>query len=467
MTSINKNPVLTLYGGVGKVTGANFLLEAEGKRILIDCGLVQGTEDADEINHSPFPYDPEKIDILFITHAHMDHIGRVAKLVKDGFRGIIYSTPVTRTISGLMIADALKVMEYKKRDDGVAPMYEEIDVEETFKLWQTIGYHETKEIVPGVTVFVKDAGHILGSAMYEFTIGGLPTPGFRQASKKIVFTGDLGNSPSPLLRDAEIVDDADYLLMESVYGDRNHETRIDAEARLKQVLLETIEKGGTLVVPVFSLERTQEILYILNELVESKAVPSVPVFLDSPLAIKVTHIYEEVTKNFKDSIQKDISGGDNIFRFPKLVRTATSRDSHEISKTMGPKVVLAGSGMSTGGRVLSHEIEYLPDPKNTILLAGYQSLGTLGRELEEGAHSVMIEDQKVAVRAHVEKIEGFSSHMDSDHLVEFVSHTAEKVKQVFVAMGEPRSSLFLAQRLRDEFDVNALYPEAGKAYELK
>lgn len=454
---------LSFWSGVGSVTGANFLLEHPRLKILVDCGLVQDSHNSFEKNHSDFGYDPASIDFLFVTHAHIDHIGRIPKLVHDGFRGTIYSTPETKDITVLMLQDAYKVMEVENREKGTMLLYDKEDIGNALNLWKSIHYHEKMELPEGFSVYPKDAGHILGSAMYEFSFGGnLPAGGQR----KIVFTGDLGNSPTPLLRDTEAVKDANYMVMESVYGDRNHESKDDRDKKFAEVLKRTIARGGAIIIPAFSLERTQVILYELNKLVESGQIPSIPVFLDSPLAIKVTAIYERVSKYFNEGVKKEIAGGDDIFEFPRLKFSLKSQDSLGIDRVPNPKIILAGSGMSTGGRVMHHEVTYLPDPQSTICLMGYQSLGTLGRALQDGAKEVQIYGNTVPVRAKVEMIEGYSSHKDSDHLVEFVSETKDSLKQVFVAMGEPKASLFLVQRLRDYLGVNAIMPERGKRYEL-
>ena len=446
---------LTAFGGVGKVTGANFLFEAGGKRILIDCGLLQGDKDAYKINSASFEYDPASIDVLIVTHAHTDHIGRIPKLVHDGFKGVIYSTPPTKEIVPVMYDDAIGIMGYHEKKFGEKSIYNKQDVDQALSLWKDVLYNKETDL-GGVSFVFKDAGHILGSATVEFNVDG----------KKFVFTGDLGNSPSPLLRDTEKLENADYLVMESVYGDRNHESKEERDRKFKSAVKETIERGGTVLIPAFSLERTQIILFQLNNLIESGEIKSVPVFLDSPLGIAVTGIYKESKEYFNEETRKQIESGDDIFSFPNLEFTDSTRESKQIGKTQGAKIILAGSGMSVGGRVINHERELLPDSKNTLLLVGYQSVGSLGRRLEEGAKSVTIYGETVPVRAEVRKVSGFSSHKDSEHLLEFVADSKDTLKKVFVAMGEPKSSLFLAQRIKDFLGVETVYPERGKKYEL-
>ena len=446
---------ITFESGVGTATGANFLLETENGKNLIDCGLVQGSRFAEEINKSDFPYKAEEIKNLFITHAHADHIGRIPKLVKAGFRGVIYSTPETKALAAVMLPDILMQMKREAGEQNVPPMYNNEDIDKAFELWKEIPYHQ-KMTIADFEVTARDAGHILGSTMYEFVKNG----------KKIVFTGDLGNSPTPLLRDTETITDADYMVMESVYGDRNHEPQAERQAKLKRVIGETIKRGGTIVIPAFSLERTQVILYELNNLFENKEVPPVPVFLDSPLAIKVTAVYKSFTQDFNKTVQDEQAEGDNIFEFPGLKFIRTAEESAGIVRHAGSKIIIAGSGMSTGGRVIHHEREFLGDPQSTILLVGYQVAGSLGREIQDGAKSVKIEGQMIDIKASVETIFGYSSHKDSDHLIEFVENTAKTLKCVWVAMGEPKSSLFLTQRLRDYLGVNAVYPKIGETVTL-
>ncbi len=448
---------LTCCGGVGNATGANFFFEGKNVAFLVDCGLVQGSHFAVAENHEPLLYDASKIDFLLVTHAHMDHVGRIPKLVRDGFTGTIYSTPQTKELAQIMLEDALGLITREAKQSGQPVLYERQDLEKAITLWKTIPYHEHFALYPHVDIYLKDAGHILGSAFIEVTIN----------KTKMVFTGDLGNSPTPLLRNTEALEGAKYMVIESVYGDRNHEPKADRDLKLEKFLNEGLRNGGTVVIPAFSMERTQVILYEINELVEKKKIPLVPVYMDSPLGSKVTVVYERYASLFNDKIRKQIASGDNIFDFPGLNFVKDSAQSQAIHKVHGAKIIIAGSGMSVGGRVLSHEAFYLGDPNAMILLVGYQVAGSLGRRIEEGEKNLVIEGQKVKVKARIEKIGGYSSHKDSDHLVEFASGSASTLKHVFVAMGEPKSSLFLAQRLKDELGLDALFPEKGKKYDLE
>lgn len=464
---------LTFFTGVSTVTGANFLLDTGKARVLIDCGMVQGDRFAVEENARDFGYDVSSIDALIVTHAHLDHVGRIPKLVKEGFRGPIYSTPETKELAELVLTDAAGILALEAEQNGVDPIYELEDVKQVFPLWKTTPYHEDFTATDGISVSFKDAGHILGSAMVKLRIEGSKVQkdaGHKDANSQkdleILFTGDVGNSPAPLLRDTEDVGDVDYMVMESVYGDRNHESREQRLEFFTKVINDTLERGGTLVIPAFSIDRTQLLLYELNNLVEQGKIPSVPVFVDSPMAIKATQIYKSNTRLFNDAVQRQIASGDDIFDFPRLKFTVSQDDSRDIERMQGAKIILAGSGMSVGGRVLSHESDYLPDPKNTILLVGYQTAGSLGRRLADGAKRVTIKGREVKVRARIETLYGYSAHKDSDHLVEMVSTATDRLKKVFVVMGEPKGSMHLAQRLNDELGVKAIVPERKKEYVL-
>ncbi len=451
---------LSFFGGTGTVTGANFLLEIAGLKILVDCGLVQGDESADRINRTPFPYNVSQIDYLLITHGHTDHIGRIPKLVKDGFVGKIISTPETRDLARLLLNDTVRLLDHEAREQGVLPLYEVLDVEKAFTLWTVNPYHTKLDLTSGVSIYLKDAGHILGSSMIEISYN----------DKKIVFTGDLGNSPSVLLKDTETINQADYLVMESVYGDRNHPPKEERKQKLKKVIEETIKYRRTLIIPAFSLERTQMIIYEMNELFESGEIKQqIPVFIDSPLAANITEVYKNYPQDFNEKVQKDIAAGDKIFSFPRLKFTIRTEESMAIDGVPNPKIIMAGSGMSSGGRVVMHEKHYLSNPNAMILFVGYQAVGTLGRQLQDGLKQVTIFGEEKQVRAKIDSIGGYSSHKDSDNLLDFVAKAADtsNLKNVFVVMGEPKSALFLVQKIRDNLGVNAVHPEYGETVELE
>jgi len=433
------------------------MLDTGEVAILVDCGLVQGDKFSMAKNALPFVYNPAEIDYLLVTHAHADHIGRIPKLIKDGFVGEIYSTTATKDLSSVMLKDALKVMEFEARRFGYEPLYEEEHINKALAIWQTVEYEEKFALKDGVSALYTDAGHILGSGMIHLTRG----------DKKIVFTGDIGNVPQPLLRAPVMPKDYDYLVMESVYGDRLHEQVAERTAMLQHHIEETRAKNGTLIIPAFSLERTQAMLYEINNLVESGAIKPIPVFLDSPLAISVTGIYRQHTKYLRTEIQDQIRSGDDIFDFSGLKFTASQEDSRAIKEEKKAKIIIAGSGMSHGGRIRQHEREYLDDTTTTLLLVGYQSVGSIGRILQDGAPSITIDGVKVKVRAKVAMIQGYSGHADRDQLMELVAHGGEKAKQIFVTMGEERSSLFLTQRLRDYLGLPAVAPEENQEVEIE
>jgi metallo-beta-lactamase family protein len=446
------------YGGVGSVTGANFMLDTGSLAILVDCGMVQGDKFAKDINRKPFVYDPSTVDILLVTHAHADHIGRIPKLVRDGFRGKIYSTLPTRELSRIMFDDALHIMEMEAKRDDVPPMYSGDDIDQALAMWEDKAYYEAFTLGDGITAEFTNAGHILGSAMVHLTRNG----------KKFVFTGDIGNVPQPLLAKPDVPENYDYLLMESVYGDRVHEEVEERTAILQHHIEDTITKQGTLIIPAFSLERTQGMLFEINNLVEAGKIPPIKTFLDSPLAIRVTDVYRHSLEYLKPDVQEQIKQGDDIFEFEGLSFTETMKESSQIARFGGPKIIIAGSGMSHGGRIRDHEKQFLGDPNTTVLLVGYQAVGSMGRVMQDGAKSVWIDRTKVKVKAKIATIRGYSGHADRNQLIDLVYKGAKdhEPKKVFVAMGEERASLFLTQRLNDYLGVKAVAPEANAEIEI-
>lgn len=448
---------LGFYGGVGSVTGANFMLDTGKFALLVDCGLVQGDKFAAEINATPFVYDPGKVDVLLVTHAHADHIGRIPKLVRDGFKGTIYSTEPTRDLARLMFEDALKIMQMEAVRDQREAIYGAEDIQLALSFWKTKPYEEPFALGDDIVATLCDAGHILGSATVSLVRGG----------KKIVFTGDLGNVPQPLLSAPTIPTDYDYLVMESVYGDRSHEEVAERSELLKGYIEETIRTKGTLIIPAFSIERTQGMLLEINNLIESKQIAPIKTFLDSPLAIRVTEVYRRSNAFLSLDIQQQIKDGDDIFEFDGLSFTETVKESSQIARIDGPKIIIAGSGMSHGGRIRAHEKEYLDEKNCIVLLVGYQTVGSVGRLLQDGAKQIFIDGMRVKVKAKIATIRGYSGHADRDQLVEFVhGGLSPKTKQIFVTMGEERSSLFLTQRLRDYLGAPAIAPEADAEIEI-
>lgn len=447
---------ITFCSGTQEVTGANFLIETENKKYLIDCGLIQKTKMAEEENWEPFPYNPSEIDALFVTHAHIDHVGRIPKLINDGFKGKIYSTAPTKEIGEYMLEDTGNILS-KDKEGGLDKIFSDSNIKKALGLWETLDYRQPLKLEDDLEVSLLDSGHILGSAMYVFLCNG----------KKIVFTGDLGNSPSPILSDTESIKDAHYLVMESVYGDRNHESRAERQGMLEDAIEDTVKRKGVLLMPTFSLERSQELLYEIDTMQEANRIPLVAVFLDSPLAIKLTSVFRKYKNFFKEEVKKMIESGNDIFMFPGLSSTLETEQSKMIANYPKPKIIIAGSGMSAGGRIVHHEKLYLPDQNSILLLTGYQTPGTLGRFIQDGAKRVRIAGEEVDVRAEVRNIGGYSGHKDSDALLNFVQDTAETVQKVFVTMGEPKSSLFLVQKLRDYLGIDARAPEKMETVEIE
>lgn len=444
---------LTFVGGAGTVTGAHFLLEDGNHRYAVDCGLLQGCAYCEPHNYEAFPYNPATLEVLLVTHAHIDHIGRIPKLVRDGFRGVIYSTPATRDLSEAMLEDAHGILLEEARRDHKPPLYQSVDIATAFSHWKTIGYHEEVALSDDLSVAFLDAGHIVGSAMVRFSRG----------SRSLLVTGDLGNEKSALLPPTEAVSDATYLVMESVYGNRTHDTSHTREARLTHAIAAGLSRGGAILIPAFSLERTQDILFDLRGLMEQGALPRTSVYVDSPLALRVTGIFERHRSAFRPDIAK-VRGP--LFSFPSLIISPDHESSARLREAENPKIIIAGSGMSHGGRVLAHEAALLPHKENTLLLVGYQAAGSLGRQLEEGVKRVSIFGRDVRVKAHVERITGYSGHRDVNGLTAFVEPMARRLQQAFVVMGEPGASLFLAQRLHDYLGVTARVPARGERVEL-
>lgn len=450
------------------VTGACYLLEAHGKRILIDCGMFQGSWFTEEKNYEPFPFDPTKIDALFLTHAHIDHCGRVGKLYRDGFRGKFYATEPTIDFTRIMLADSHHVMLDDSDKRGLTPFYGLNDIAGVMELAVPCKYGERVEIAKGFSCRIRNSGHILGSAFYEFFSeeNSLSADG-RSKTIKVVFSGDLGNPPTPLLNPMEYIDEADYLIIESAYGDRLHQKRDQRKGLLEDAIEETVKDGGTLMIPAFAMERTQELLFELNDLIEHGRVPQVPVFIDSPLAIKATEIYRRYDDYYNKEAAYVISSGDEIFKFPGLKLTDTADESKRINEVPSPKIIIAGSGMSTAGRILHHEKRYLPDPKSTLLIFGYQAKGSLGRRLLEGAKEVNIHGVKVTVRAKIKSIEGYSAHADQDGLVRWVRPMRNTLKKIFIVQGEDNAEHVLATVFKDKLTVDSVVPEYGQEFILE
>jgi len=452
---------LYFHGGAGEVTGVKYLLEAKSSdkkivRILIDCGILQGGREESESNAKDFPFEPAKVDYLLITHAHIDHVGLVPKLYRDGFRGKIYMTEPSKELSELTLSDSQQIMEREYREKRQKPLFSAEDVSGTLKLIKTVKYNTKRKLAEGIYVKFNDAGHMLGSAIIELWAEG----------KKIVFSGDLGNSPSPLLNPPKKIKQADYILVESTYGDRIHENQNERRGVLENVIEETYRNKGALLIPAFAVERTQELLCELNELVNNCRIPQMPIFIDSPLAIKATEIYKRYPDYFNKEARKMIEGGDDLFKFSGLKYTEQVEESKAINRILPPKIIIAGSGMSAGGRIVFHEKMYLPDSRSCLLITNFQVKGSPGRRLLEGEKTVKILDEDVQIRAKVVPIQGYSSHADQKAVYNWLSRFIKPVKHIWTVQGEEKSAKVLAQLVNDHLGIPASVPKLGEAVEL-
>ncbi len=453
---------LTFYGGAETVTGSNFLVEGARGKLLVDCGIEQGRDFCQEEMYAPFPYDVPAIDALVVTHAHLDHVGRIPKLMKEGFTGKIYMTAPTKDLAQLIMEDSARILGQNARERGYAPLYEERDVDAAMERIETVPYRQEWEAAPGLSCFLRDTGHILGSASVRIRDLADGADGVTLA-----LTGDIGNSPSPYLPDPEAITDADAMVMESVYGDRLHTHADDRVEELEKALNEAVKRGGAILIPAFSLERSQLMLYEISNMMEAGKLPKIPVFLDSPLAIKATDVYAKWgPKFFKDGVQAELKEERDIFRFPQLTQTPSREESQEIADAPEPKIIMAGAGMSHGGRIGKWEQKYLPDARTTLFIVGYQAPGSPGRRLQDGTRRVRLDRKDVAVRAHIQSFSGWSAHADRDGLLAFAQSTQPRTKTIFTALGEPSSARFLAQRIHGYLGVRAIVPTEGQVWEI-
>jgi len=437
---------LTFLGAAQNVTGSRTLLETGNARLLVDCGLYQERELQDR-NWEPFPVSPKSIDAILLTHAHGDHCSYIPRLVKDGFRGKIYCTAATAEIAKVLLLDSAHLQEEdayfkqkrhekefgRKDRKKIEPLYTEKDARASFKMFKPTDYDTPREIEEGVEITFGIAGHILGASNITVRV---KTP---SGDRTILFSGDVGVRGSPMLRDPSTAWEADYVVMETTYGDRLHEDPGSINDRFADVINSTKAAGGNLVIPCFAIERSHEILYRLNQLLLENRIPHLPIFLDSPMAIKVTAIYERFAELFDHEMRSLIEREESPFHFAGLKMLQTINESKMINHIKGSCIILAGSGMCTGGRVKHHLVHNISRPESTVLFVGYQAKGTLGRQILEGAPEVRIQGFSHRVKASIKRLQGLSSHADRNQLYDWISRLHRPPKRVFLTHGEPES----------------------------
>ncbi len=472
---------ITFLGATKTVTGSNFLVEAAGKKFLVDCGMYQGKATDELENEAPFLYNPEEIDFMLLTHAHIDHSGRIPKLYNEGFRGPIYATKATCDLCAIMLPDSGHIQEQenqwknkkriRKGQNAIPPLYTAEDAQKCLEIFKPIKYDTIIDIDENIHVRFNDAGHMLGSSIIEVWVNE------NGKETKAVFTGDLGNNDLPILASPTMIDDADYLIMESTYGDRLHVgTENKAEVFLN-IVAETLEKSGTVIIPSFAVGRTQEILCELNMIKEQKSkdenfkekynkLMNVPVYVDSPLAISATEVFKKNEDLFDDDIKQLIERGDNPLEFPGLQFTRTADESKALNENKIPSIIISASGMCEVGRIKHHLKHNIWNPNSTILFVGYQAPGTLGRIIVDGAKKVKIFGEEFSVNARVEYIEGDSGHADQQWLLNFVYSFIKKPKHIFLVHGEPNGQLVLKDKIIENTKIPVTIPSYGECYTL-
>ena len=471
---------ITFLGATKIVTGSNFLVEAAGKKFLVDCGLYQGKAELEEQNYREFDYNPAEIDFMLLTHAHIDHSGRIPKLYNDGFKGPIYAHKATCDLCQIMLPDSGHIQEMeaewknkkriRKGQPTRGPLYTAEDALKCMEIFVPVKYDEIIQVSENIYVRFNDAGHMLGSSTIEIWA--------KEDGKetKAVFSGDLGNNDIPLLSEPTMIDNCDYLVMESTYGSRLH-IRNDQKAELfLKIVSETIDNGGTVVIPSFAVGRTQEILYEINKIKENRhdeeflreyrTLMKVPVYVDSPLAISATQVFKENMDLFEDEVKEEMERGNNPLEFPGLKFTQTADESKALNESDEPSIIISASGMCDVGRIKHHLKHNIWNPKSTILFVGYQAPGTLGYEIVNGAKKVTIFGEEFAVNARIEYIEGYSGHADQEGLMNFVYSFYNKPKHIFLVHGEEESQEVLRNKILENTGIGVTIPEYGETYQL-
>lgn len=462
---------ITFLGAAGEVTGSQHLIETDSRRILLDCGLFQGHREESYLKNSRFAYKPQTIDAVFLSHGHMDHCGNLPRLFSKGFRGPIFCTSATADIAEIMLKDSARIQEEDARylarklehkHPPIEPLYSEDDVVGTAKLFERLDYHEWHELGDDVKVRFLDAGHILGSAIIELKIKD------QREWRHLVFTGDLGRRNLPLLRDPETIEGCEILISESTYGNRVHEKPSDLKEELFQILDEAYRVEGRVLIPAFSLGRTQQIIYFLNELYNEKRLPHIPIFVDSPLSTRLVPVFRDHLHDMDEDVQKMMETDKDPFGFALLDYVSTREQSIGLNKRKGAFVVIAGSGMCENGRIRHHLKNGLGQIENTVVLMGYQAANTLGRRLQQGDPKVKIFDRYYEVKAKVVQLSGLSGHADVEDFKWWYEQSAKKgnIGQVFLVHGEPESAMSLASLIENECDQEPIIPHYQQSFEV-
>ncbi len=464
---------LQFFGAARTVTGSMHLLEVNGSRILLDCGLYQGPRQESFDRNRNLPFEARTVDAMILSHAHIDHSGNIPVLVRSGFTGDIFTTAASRDLCAAMLRDSAHIQEEdaeyvnkKRTKQGlppVEPLYTTEDAERSLNSFVGLGYNRPLQIAPGITVTLYDAGHILGSAIVVLDAeeGG--------QKRRLVFTGDLGRKGMPILRDPQVVDKANYLIIESTYGDRLHDPIESTDQALRSVVVETYQRGGKVIVPAFAVGRTQELVYALHRLMAARKLPSLPIFVDSPLAVNVTEVFRLHPECFDSETRQFSAAGDgrDPFGFSRLTYVRSAEASKELNFMREPAIIISASGMAEAGRILHHLKNNIEDPRSTVLIVGWQAPDTLGRRLVEHQPIVKIFGEEYHVKAQVVTINGFSAHADRPELVDYARQMVNPdLKAVFVVHGEESASLALAEALADLTEGQVSVPRLGDAYTL-